>query len=59
MKRNNEFVFPCRTSEMLQEAQLSSIAVYRAEGGLKRQTSSEEKEEARDPDPSVEVRQDF
>ena len=44
---------------MLQEAQPLSIAVNRAEGGLKRQTSSEEKEEARDPDPNVEFRQDF
>ena len=61
-KRNSEFVFPCRTGEILKEGQPLSTAVYKAEGDFIRetqQTSAEEKEGAQDPDPDVEVRQDF
>ena len=60
-KRNNAFVFPCRTNEILQGGRPSSAAVYRARKDLRQEsqpTSSEEKE-ARDPSPDVEARQDF
>ena len=53
LKRINEIGFPCRTGEILQEAQLSSTALYEAEGDLMRESqqhSAERMEEARDPD---------
>ena len=62
LKRDREFVFPCRTGELLQEGQPLSTAVYKAESDLRResqQISSGEEEEARDPSPDVETRQDF
>ena len=62
LKRNTEFVFSCRTGEILQEKQPVTTAVYKARGdGVResQQTSSEEKDEARDPDPVVEAPQDF
>ena len=59
LKRNTEFVFSCRTGEILQEEQPVTTAVYKAGGDRVRespQTSSEEKE---DPDPVVEAPRDF
>ena len=61
LKRNNEFVFPCGKGEILHEGQPLSTVVYRAASDLmseSQQHSAEEKEEARDPDPDVEARQD-
>ena len=60
LKRNNEFVFPCRTGEILQGQPLST-AVYEAGGDVMResqQNSSGEKLQARDPDPDVEARRE-
>ena len=56
-----EFVFLCRTGEILQEGQPLSTAVFTPGGDLRQEVqdnSSEEKEEeeARDPDPDVEAR---
>ena len=48
--------------EILQDGQSLSTAVCNAASDLMRQsqqTSSEEKEEARDADPDIEARQDF
>ena len=60
-KSNNEFVFPCRTGEILQEGQPSSIAVYKAAGDFLRESQQHfsEQKEAQDPDPDVEARQNF
>ena len=61
LQRDNEFVFPCKTGEILQERHLLSTAVYKAGGDLRRgyqQHSPEEEEEARDPDPDVEALRD-
>ena len=47
---------------MLHEDQPLSTAIYKAEGNHTRESQqhfSEEKEDARDPDADVEVRQDF
>ena len=62
LNRNNECVLPWRAGEILQEVQPPSTAVCKAGGDHMResqQTSSEEKEEARDVDPDVEAQQDF
>ena len=58
LKRNTEFVFSCRTGEILQEEQPVTTAVYKARGDRVResqQTASEEQDEARDPDPVVDA----
>ena len=60
--RNDEFVFPCKSGEVLQVDQPLSTAIYMAWGNTTlefQEVSSEEKDEARDPDPDGEARQDF
>ena len=56
-------IFPCWKGEILHKGQPFSTAINKARrSDLRRESqqySSEEKEEARDPDPDVEVRQDF
>ena len=62
LKRNGDIVFPCKTDEIVQAWQPLSTAVYKAESDPTRKSqdnSSDGKEEARDPDPDVEIRQYF
>ena len=58
-----EFVFPCRTGEILQEGQPLSTAVFTPGGDLRQEVqdnpSEEKEEEAQDPDPDVKARQYF
>ena len=61
-KRDNFFVFACRTGELLQEWQPLSTAVRQAESDLKQESQEQTSEEGgyvRDPDPDVEARHDF
>ena len=62
-KRDNGFVFPCRTCEILRNGQPLSIAVYKAEGDLMRECQQKffrrKRRNARDPDPDVKAQQDF
>ena len=56
LKRNNEFVCTCRTGDIFQEGQPLSIAVYKAGCNFKRESRQHSaEEEARDPDPDVEL----
>ena len=55
----DNFVFPCRTGEILQEGQLSSTVVYHAECDLRQWIQgkpSDEEEKAWDPSPDLEAR---
>ena len=50
VKRNSEFVFPCRTGEILQERQPVSTAVYKAEGDLWQEFEETHSKEKKQPE---------
>ena len=61
LKRNDEFVFQCKTGEILQDGQPSSTAGYNAGGRLHARIPVKffrREEEAPYPDPDVMARQD-
>ena len=55
-KSDSEFVFPCRTVEILPEEWSASTVVYHADGDTRQEF---EEGDARDPDPDIDARQVF